>query len=92
MFACYCTSSQAVAIWPKIITPACVCLSVCVTLLSSDPTVCERSPVQYPVCPLCEAGSQRDGEIAGLSSAGLRKQAQFVILLAVCLFMSWPVV
>lgn len=57
-----------VAIWPEIIKKG---LSPCVfvsPLPSSDSAICKWSPVQYPVYSLCETGSQRDGEIAELSS------------------------
>lgn len=53
------------------------CVFVSVSL-SSDSTICEWSPVQYPVYSLCETGSQRDGEIAEMSSPAWRKQTQFV--------------
>ena len=43
-------------------------MCVCVSLPSSDSAICEWSPVQYPVYSLCETGSQRDGEIAEVSS------------------------
>lgn len=43
-------------------------MCVCVSLPSSDSAICEWSPVQYPVYTLCETGSQRDGEIAEVSS------------------------
>ena len=71
---------QSVTIWPEIIKieVVCACVRVCVTLAFSDSTICEWSPVQYPVYSLCETGSQRDGEIAGMSSPAWRKQTQFV--------------
>lgn len=56
-------------------------MRVCVILSSSDLAVREWSPVQYPVYSLSETGSQRDGEIAEMSSPAHRKQAQFVFAL-----------
>lgn len=46
---------------------------VCVTSSRPDSTICKWSPVQYPVYSLCEAGSQRDGKIAYISSPARRK-------------------
>lgn len=76
MFSSCCMFIQAVAMWPETIKIEARFSSV--TLLPSDSTICEWSPVQHPVYSLCETGSQRDGEIAEKSSPALRKQTQFV--------------
>lgn len=50
-------------------------MRVCVILSSSDLAIREWSTVQYPVYSLSETGSQRDGEIAEMSSPAHRSRS-----------------